>query len=97
MARQITAKTLEEALIWIHTQPHFEAGVEQPNETHAFYRNHFQKLRVPRDAPWFADFSKSIEAQTRPHDDRMYALTPVAKRRLYASTYGLLINESEHP
>lgn len=85
--KQITVKRAVEALYWLHNNAHFEAGAEfhptkvddkgRPLATHMFYRNNFEKLRVP--AALMTEVSKYIRPNTRPFDTRMFALTRAGK------------------
>lgn len=93
---QFTAKTPHLALIWILTNPHFEAGTEYSSDgmraTHSFYRNHHDKLRVPIG---MKGFHNRIAANTRPHDDRMFMVTRAGKAWL--KKQGFEWNRKEHP
>jgi hypothetical protein len=99
--KQFTARTLYDALFWIHTNEHHESGVEfhprTGKESHIYYKNCHEKLRVPLDAPWARQFFMMIRSNRRAHDDRMYALTPKAKKILFASPYGDDLDRKRHP
>jgi hypothetical protein len=97
MMGQVTPKTLEEALLWIHTNAHYESGIEYDSEGRyvkaQWFKNHFDKMRVPRMAPYSARFHDMIQPNPRKFDTRMYSLTPQGKRILYASVYGIEAKE----
>jgi hypothetical protein len=90
---QRTAKTVDEALRWIHTNAHHDMGLhwakglsketgffELGQETHMYYKNYIEKLLVPL-AMW-REFARYIVANPRPFDTRAYALTKAGKRRI---------------
>lgn len=79
--KQITARTVEQALMWIDSQPHHMVACEyrpgeetKPNTrpTHIRYENHHERLRVPMSMTGF--FTK-VEPNHRPFDTRMYRVT----------------------
>lgn len=87
--KQITAKTIEQALAWIATQPHYEVGchykrgqwrngeqIADDAPTHVYYRNFHEKLVVPVTLEMFF---KYIKPNTRAFDTRMFMLTPAGK------------------
>lgn len=96
---QTTPKSLEQALLWIIENPHFEVGTEWLNgrSTHGFFRNHFDKLRVPNRArcEWAGQFYRYVMPNPRRHDDRMYAVTPAGKAWLRKN--GVTWNRKDHP
>lgn len=98
---QRTAKGLEEALMWIHINQHFAAGLEYDGDgrfvTHTWYKNHFDKLRIPYRAEWASKFFTLIRPNPRPHDDRMYALTPRGRRLLREFDFLGSIDWRAHP
>lgn len=84
--KQTTAKTIEQALIWIDSHPHHNCGAEwsgkefpagRPNwrqqPSHWFYEGFEGKLRVPRKL--FKGFMPKIEPNLRPFDTRMFRIT----------------------
>lgn len=100
---QITPNNLMRALLWIHTNPHFEVGTEYSKDgmraTHTFYRNHFDKLRVKIAADWSSDFHRLIRPNPRPHDDRMFSLTRQGKiwLRVWAHSNDIDLDWKNHP
>lgn len=91
---QFTAKTPHLALLWILTHDHFEAGTEWKDgrATHTFYRNHFDRLRVPIG---MKGFHSKIKPNPRPHDSRMYTVTKHGREWLRAE--GFTWNRKDHP
>ena len=77
---QRTAKRAVEALYWLHNNEHHEVGTDWNGDylTHVWFRNHFDKLRVPADLA--AEMWKHVKLNTRKFDTRMYALKPSGKR-----------------
>ena len=80
---QRTAKTIVEVLTWLHENDHHEVGVEQPKETHAYYKNYHDILRVP--IPLIVQCQPYFRPNRRKFDTRMFALT-AAGRRLIGAT-----------
>lgn len=100
--KQTTARTLFNALHWIHVNPHHESGFEvnaDGDYTHFWFRNYQAALRVPCKARWYQEFISSIKPNQRPHDDRMWAVTMGGKRRLtkLSRIYGVKIDRKRHP
>ena len=93
---QVTAKTVEDALSWIDSHEHHEAGLhwakgrsketgcyEFGEETHMRYKGHGNVMLVPLDI--FRRARKYIVPNQRQFDSRMFAITPAAKRMLARS------------
>lgn len=74
--RQITVKSLRQYLVWITTQPCFEAGQEGPYDkpTHLYYRNGQDKMRLPLTSEG-RKWNRYITVNDRPYDTRMYKPT----------------------
>lgn len=79
MARQLTPKTIEQALKWIETTPHHYAAVD---EEPGFFilKGHGTKLRIP-DALQ-AQMRDLVEASPHEHDDRMFRATIEGRRMI---------------
>jgi hypothetical protein len=99
--KQFTPKTLAEALAWIHSQPHYDSGVDKANHdgtvvvTHLWYRNNQQRMRVAKRHDWVPTLMHMIEPNDRPHDDRMYKLTRYG--RMYLMEHGHQTTLNLHP
>lgn len=90
--KQKTMKTVEDVLLWIHTNEHHIVGGEykdgapfEAGPTHHYYQNHFEKMRVP--AKLFEELKHLLQPNKRAFDTRMFALTKEGKRRLYRWAY----------
>lgn len=84
--RQRTAKSLIEALAWIHTQPHHEIGIDYGKDGMViarYFKNHHEKFRVKIYAEFWYELQMYIEPNQRPFDTRAYALTPIGKKVLF--------------
>lgn len=76
--KQRTAKSVVEALDWIHNNAHPEVGtdyhpVRGDEMTHVYFKNYFEKMRIPIDM--YPEVSKLIRPNKRAFDTRMFALT----------------------
>lgn len=83
---QRTAKSLEEALMWVHQNRHHVSGNEwNPARgcyTHRYFANYHDRLRVSMAKEWYTAFLRYLRPNPRPHDDRVFALTPMGRRLL---------------
>lgn len=96
--KQKTIRDLGEALLWVQTNDHHICGLEGTDpwaSTHWVLQNHHEKIRLWRSDEWHTEFLRLIVANPRPHDNRMYALTPEGKRRL--GKLGLKYDRKLHP
>jgi hypothetical protein len=92
--KQITVKTVVEALHWIHNNHHYSAGVEWPKTTPNRWRRetnwtHFwfkggEKVRIPRHL--YEEVATNIRMSCRRFDNRMYMLTRVGRKMIGAET-----------
>lgn len=77
MMKQITVKTAEQALDWMHKNPHHEVGTiygaDGQTRTHIFVRNHFEIIRIPERL--VSRVFRLTQPNHREFDSRMYALT----------------------
>ena len=91
--KQTTAKTVYDALHWIHNNAHFESGAhwargrsketgfhEYGEETHVFYRNGMEKLLVPRKNGLARRVAELTEPNPRKFDSRMFRVNRRGRR-----------------
>lgn len=100
--KQITAKTVEQALIWIDSQPHNLVGIywnkkssegtyEYGEEDGMQFVNYHEKLRVPNKIR--AAVARKIEQNPRPFDTRMFRVTKYGKAWLKAQMHKAAVSE----
>jgi len=92
--KQITAKTVEQALIWIDSHAHHIVQIYPPaweGEKGIELVGHGEKLRVP-NAIRKAVFNK-IEVNKRPFDTRMYRVTKHGREWLKAQMHKAAVGE----
>lgn len=84
--KQITVKTVEQALAWIDTNAHHKAEIEghefgvKPGYTHQTLSNYHERMRIP--VAIHQQMIDLIEPNKREFDSRMFALTRKGRIRL---------------
>lgn len=83
--RQKTAKTIEDALRWIHDNEHHKITREEGNfhrTTHIRLENYFERMRIPAAIWKIIGVRHWIFPNQRPYDTRMYGLTKQGRQYL---------------